>query len=126
VGGVGLVREGLQAAEGREASPLAHPSLWLLGGPQTAPLEALARQVERLVPRGATVVVDTGYAEPERHYVEMWIAWLLPRQRVLPARLTPPPGRPAYRLQVPPKAPLEGADEMLRTDAGVLIRLGAS
>jgi hypothetical protein len=70
------------------------------------------------------VVVDTGYQEPERHYVEMWIAWLLPRHRVLPGSLSPPSGRPAYRLQIPPRAPHPEGDEVLRIDAGVLVRLG--
>ncbi|HVS15261.1 MAG TPA: hypothetical protein VMV46_15140 [Thermoanaerobaculia bacterium] len=124
VGGATLVRESAQALRGRERSPLAHPSMWLLGGPQTTPLEELAAAVDRLVPRGATVVVDTGYQEPERHYVEMWVAWLLPRHRVLPGRLPPPPGRPAYRLQVPPRAPEPGGDELLRSEAGALLRLG--
>jgi hypothetical protein len=124
LGATALGREGLQAIRGRERSPLAHPSLWLLGGPQAAPLEELAAQVDRLLPRGSTVIVDTGYEEPERHYVEMWIAWLLPRHRVLPGRISAPPGRPRYRLQVPPRAPAAVADEVLRSDAGVLIRLG--
>jgi hypothetical protein len=124
LGGFLVIRESVQAVRGRESSPLAYPSLWLLGGPQTAALEELAGEVDALLPRDATVMVDTGYPEPERHYIEMWIAWLLPRHRVLPADSTPPPGRPAYRLQVPPRAPRSDDDEMLRNDVGVLVRLG--
>jgi hypothetical protein len=55
----------------------------------------------------------------------MWVAWLLPRQRVLlPEHLHLAPERPAYRLEIPPRGPLPEEGEILRTDAGALIRLG--
>jgi hypothetical protein len=125
LGAVALVRESHQAwvGHGREQSPLAYPSLWLLGGPQIEPLRELADRVERLVPLDATILVETAYPDPERHYVEMWVAWLLPRQRVVPARLGAPAGRPAYRLIVPPQPTGPADDEVLRTDAGALVRI---
>jgi hypothetical protein len=96
------------------------------GGPQVDSLAELTHRVDRLVPRDATVLVhDNIYPESERRYLLMWVAWLLPRHRVLlPEYLHLAPGRPAYRLEIPPRVPHPEAGEVTRTDAGALVRLG--
>lgn len=104
-GGLSFTIEAHRAIRGREASPHLYPESWLLGGPQVEPLRASLEQLDPRLPEGATVAVDSQAWPPEQlHYLTMWTAYYLPRQRVIHREYLGLVERPLYLLSLPPRA----------------------
>ena len=120
-----LVEQVHEAASGREAHPGLYPNGWLLGGPQVEPLRQFLAEAEMLLPPDSRILVDSEtYDASQRHYLEMWVAYYLPLHRVTMRRDLPPEG-PTFRIFHPPRAAIQGSDEILRSDWASLERVEA-
>ncbi len=91
-----------QAATTRpDPEPRLYPSRWRLGAPAVEPLREYLGRVERLLPEGATVVVDSHVIQgSEQILLLAWCRYLLPRQHVQLGG-TERGVAPRYRLVVP-------------------------
>ena len=100
---VAFGRESWSALRGREQSPQLLIESWLLGGPQSEPLQELLNRAEELMPEDAKVLVVTdGLEGYQRHILRMWCVYYLPRHRFgVPAT---PGFRADFVLSHPPDA----------------------
>lgn len=120
-----LVEQVHLAAAGREAHPDLYPNGWLLGGPQTLPLQSFLVEAEPLLPVDSQVLVDSeSYDTGQRHFLEMWVAYYLPGHRVTMRRDLPVQGS-TFRLWRPPHGEPLNRTEVLRNEWGSLEEVAA-
>ncbi len=124
-GGAGLVLEATRSVGRPERSPYAYPSLWLPGSPAAERLGEFLRLVDAEVPAGAFVAVDSSsLSGGEQHFLRMWCAYLLPRQRVVHRGQVPDDVEPSYLVSYPGiDDASDGTTALLRSEIASLHRV---
>ena len=125
VGAGGLSFEVIDAFGAQDPMARVFPSGWLPGVQRAEELGAFLVKVDQRLPAGAYVAVGSDrLGRADRHYLRMWVAYYLPRHRVVPREHLGGDQRPAYLLSYPGLAgPTPGMTELLRDTMATVHRL---